>query len=107
MSQTLYIKNGSTKTAINPTTNASSVTIKNASGSDSNVDSEISTLRTKVTTLENKTVPTITAGTGITVNTSGDTTTISETYVDVCKVTSLDNVPQNLRDGGLIILETT
>ena len=31
--------------------------------------------------------------------------TIAEQYVDSCVVTSLDNVPSNLRNGGLIILK--
>lgn len=49
----------------------------------------------------------VAGGEGITVsaNTSSDTITVAETYIDSCIVTSLDNVPSNLRDGGLIILK--
>lgn len=50
----------------------------------------------------------IAAGEGITVtpDESGDKVTLQETYVDSCVVTSLDNVPANLRNGGLIILKS-
>lgn len=49
----------------------------------------------------------IEAGEGITVvaDESGDKVTIKETYVPTCVVTSLDDVPANLRDGGLIVLK--
>lgn len=51
---------------------------------------------------------TIVAGEGITItpNANGDSITISETYVDCVTVSSLDNVPANLRNGGLIILRS-
>lgn len=50
----------------------------------------------------------IAAGEGITVtpDESGDKVTMSETYIDSCVVSSLDSVPANLRDGGLIILKS-
>lgn len=49
----------------------------------------------------------IAAGTGVTVTPDSQTKkiTIAEQYVDSCVVTSLDNVPANLRNGGLIILK--
>lgn len=49
----------------------------------------------------------IAAGSGITVTgstASGNTVTVSETYIDTCVVSSLSSVPSNLRDGGLIVL---
>lgn len=50
----------------------------------------------------------IAAGEGVTIeaDATGDKVTIKQTYVDTCVVTSLDNVPANLRDGGLIILKS-
>lgn len=47
----------------------------------------------------------IEGGTGVTVtpDASAKKITIAEAYVDVCVVTTLDNVPANLRNGGLII----
>ena len=45
------------------------------------------------------------AGSGVTVTAIDKKVTISETYIDVCTVTSLDNVPANLRNGGLVILQ--
>lgn len=49
---------------------------------------------------------TLEAGDGITLtaDTSGDKVTVAETYIDSCMVSSLDAVPVNLRNGGLIIL---
>lgn len=48
---------------------------------------------------------TIAAGEGVTLTASGKTVTIKETYIDSCVVSSLDNVPSNLRNGGLVILK--
>ena len=47
----------------------------------------------------------IEAGEGVTITTSGKKVTIKETYIDSCVVSSLDNVPANLRNGGLVILK--
>ena len=57
------------------------------------------TATTKQDTLE------IEAGEGVTITASGKKVTIKETYVDSCVVSSLDNVPANLRNGGLVILK--
>ena len=48
---------------------------------------------------------TIEAGEGVTITASGKKVTIKETYIDSCVVSSLDNVPSNLRNGGLVILK--
>ena len=48
---------------------------------------------------------TIEAGEGVTIEASGKKVTIKETYIDSCVVSSLDNVPSNLRNGGLVILK--
>lgn len=50
---------------------------------------------------------TINTGDGIRATVSGTTVTIDENYIDSCIVSSLDDVPANLRNGGLIILKTT
>ena len=47
----------------------------------------------------------IEAGEGVTITVSGKKVTIKETYADSCVVSSLDNVPKNLRNGGLVILK--
>lgn len=56
---------------------------------------------TKTDTLE------IVAGEGVTVavDTATKKVTLKETYIDSCVVSSLDNVPENLRNGGLVILK--
>lgn len=50
---------------------------------------------------------TINTGDGLSATVSGTTVTINENYIDSCIVSSLDDVPANLRNGGLIILKTT
>lgn len=47
----------------------------------------------------------IAAGEGITLTPGTKKVTVTETYVDSCVVSSLDNIPANLRNGGLIILK--
>ncbi len=47
----------------------------------------------------------IEAGEGVTITVTGKKVTIKETYADSCVVSSLDNVPANLRNGGLVILK--
>lgn len=49
----------------------------------------------------------IEAGEGVTITASGKKVTIKETYIDSCVVSTLDNVPSNLRNGGLIILKSS
>ena len=48
---------------------------------------------------------TMSAGSGLTLTAGTKAVTIAESYVDSCIVASLDNVPSNLRNGGLIILK--
>ena len=51
----------------------------------------------------------ITSGSGITMTSdaSAKSVEVSETYIDTCIVSSLDDVPSNLRNGGLIVLKET
>lgn len=50
---------------------------------------------------------TIEAGEGVTltVDETNKKVTLSETYIDSCVVSSLDDVPSNLRNGGIVILK--
>ena len=48
----------------------------------------------------------IEAGEGVTLEATGKTVTVRETYIDSCVVSDLDSVPANLRNGGLVILRT-
>lgn len=49
---------------------------------------------------------TLAAGEGVKITPEGKTLTIEEAYVDSCIVTSLSGVPENLRNGGLIIVKS-
>lgn len=48
----------------------------------------------------------IEAGEGVTLEATGKTVTVRETYIDSCVVSDLDSVPANLRNGGLVILKS-
>ena len=63
------------------------------------VGSATATASAKTDTLE------LASGEGITMSASGKKITIAEQYVDSCVVTSLSDVPANLRNGGIIILK--
>ena len=63
------------------------------------VGTETITATDKQDTLE------IEAGEGVTLSVSGKKVTIKETYIDTCAVSNLDDVPSNLRNGGLVVLK--
>lgn len=65
------------------------------------VDGTVVTARSPMATM------TINTGEGLSATVSDTTVTIDENYIDSCIVSSLDDVPDNLRNGGLIILKTT
>ena len=48
----------------------------------------------------------IEAGEGVTLEATGKTVTVRETYIDSCVVSDLNSVPANLRNGGLVILKS-
>lgn len=47
----------------------------------------------------------LSASDGITMTASGKKVEIKESYIDSCVVSSLDEVPSNLRSGGLVVLK--
>lgn len=75
--------------------------------SNQNAFSKITVDGTAVTASSPTSSMTINTGDGIRATVSGTTVTIDENYIDSCIVSSLDDVPANLRNGGLIILKTT
>lgn len=48
----------------------------------------------------------IEAGEGVTLEATGKTVVVKETYIDSCVVSDLDSVPANLRNGGLVVLKS-
>lgn len=50
-------------------------------------------------------ITSVVAGAGIAVAVEGTEVTVSEQFVDTAIVSNLDDVPANLRDGGLVILK--
>lgn len=78
---------------------ASSAEVNQNAWSKVKVGSTTLSAMAKTDTLE------LAAGEGITMSASGKKVTIGESYIDSCVVTSLDDVPANLRNGGLVILK--
>lgn len=78
-----------------------------ASGAEANQNafSKVKVGTTTLTASAKEDTLEIEAGEGVTITASGKKVTIKETYIDSCVVSSLDNVPTNLRNGGLIILK--
>ena len=70
-----------------------------------NAFAKVNVRTTTITASAKQDTLTIAAGEGVTLSVSGKTVTIKETYIDSCAVSSLDNVPSNLRNGGLVILK--
>lgn len=70
-----------------------------------NAFAEVKVGTTTITAAAKQDTLEIEAGEGVTITASGKKVTIKETYVDSCVVSSLDNVPANLRNGGLVILK--
>ena len=99
------IKDGSTKVVMTATerTKLSGVApgaeVNQAAWSKVKVGTATLSATAKTDTLE------LAAGSGITMSASGKKVTVAESYVDSCLVTSLDDVPANLRDGGIILLK--
>lgn len=71
-----------------------------------NAFSNVKVNNTNITSSATTDTININTGEGITATVSGKTVTLTETYIDSCIVSSLDDVPANLRNGGLIILKT-
>lgn len=70
-----------------------------------NAFAEVKVGTTTITAAAKQDTLEIEAGEGVTITAAGKKVTIKETYIDSCVVSSLDNVPANLRNGGLVILK--
>lgn len=78
-----------------------------ASGAEVNQDafSKVKVGTTTLSSTDKADTLELAAGSGISMTASGKKVTIGEAYIDSCVVTSLDDVPANLRNGGLVILK--
>ena len=99
------LKDGSSKVIMTTSERTKLAGIATKAEVNQNAFAKVTVGTTTVTASAKQDTLSIQADEGITLSISGKTITIKETYIDSCAVTSLDNVPSNLRNGGLIVLK--
>ena len=101
------INDGTTKVIMTATERQKLTGIASGAEVNQNAVSTIKVGDAVITTSQKSDQVEIAAGEGITLaaDTSAKKVTVSETYIDSCVVEDLDSVPENLRNGGLIILK--
>lgn len=100
------LKDGSSKVVMTTSERTKLAGVATGAEVNQNAFSKVTVGTTTITASAKQDTLTIAAGEGVTLSVSGKTVTIKETYIDSCTVTSLDNVPANLRNGGLIVLKS-
>lgn len=102
------ISDGTTKKLMTAAERTKLSGIATGAEANQNAISKVTVGSTTITATGKTDTLTLAAGTGITLAADATTkkVTVSETYVDSCIVSNLDDVPENLRDGGLIILKS-
>ena len=99
------IADGTTKVIMTAAERTKLTGIKTGAEANQNAFAKVKVGTTTITAAAKQDTLEIVAGEGVTITASGKKVTIKETYVDSCVVSSLDNVPENLRNGGLVILK--
>jgi hypothetical protein len=102
------IKDGTTNVMMTAEERTKLTNVEAGAQPNQNAISKVTVGSSTITASSTTDTLTLAAGSGITLtpDTSAKKVTIAETYVDSCVVTSLDKVPTNLRNGGLIILRS-
>lgn len=99
------IADGTTKVVMTAAERTKLTGIETAAEVNQNAFAKVKVGTTTITAEAKQDTLEIEAGEGVTITASGKKVTIKETYIDSCVVSSLDNVPANLRNGGLVILK--
>ena len=99
------IKDGSTKVVMTATERTKLSGVASGAEVNQNAFSKVKVGTTTLSSSAKTDTLELAAGSGVTMSASGKKVTIAESYVDSCLVTSLDDVPANLRDGGIILLK--
>ena len=99
------IKDGSTKVVMTATERTKLSGVASGAEVNQNAWSKVKVGTTTLSATAKTDTLELAAGSGVTMSASGKKVTIAESYVDSCLVTSLDDVPANLRNGGIIILK--
>lgn len=103
------IKDGTTKVVMTAEERTKLSNITAGAEANQNAFSKVKVGDTTVSSSATEDTLELSAGEGVTLtpDTTNKKVTIAETYVDCCVVSSLDDVPSNLRNGGLVILKTS
>lgn len=99
------IADGTTKVVMTATERTKLTGVAAGAEVNQNAFAKVKVGTTTITAAAKQDTLEIEAGEGVTITASGKKVMIKETYVDSCVVSSLDNVPANLRNGGLVILK--
>ena len=99
------IKDGSTKVVMTATERTKLSGVASGAEVNQNAWSKVKVGTTTLSATAKTDTLELAAGSGVTMSASGKKVTIAESYVDSCLVTSLDDVPANLRNGGIILLK--
>ena len=99
------IKDGSTKVVMTATERTKLSGVASGAEVNQNAWSKVKVGTTTLSATAKTDTLELAAGSGITMTAASKKVTIAESYVDSCLVTSLDDVPANLRDGGIILLK--
>lgn len=99
------IADGTTKVVMTAAERTKLTGIETGAEVNQNAFAKVKVGTTTITAAAKQDTLEIEAGEGVTITASGKKVTIKETYIDSCVVSSLDNVPANLRNGGLVILK--
>lgn len=99
------VSDGATYKRLTATEKAKLAGIATGAEVNQNAFSKVKVGSTTISATEKMDELEIAAGEGITLSVEGKKVTVSETYLDCAVVSSLDNVPENMRNGALIILK--
>ncbi len=101
------LKDGTTKVVMTAAERTKLSGIAAGAEANQNAFAKVTVGSTTLTASAKQDTFTIEAGDGVTlkVDATAKKVTLSETYIDSCVVSSLDDVPANLRNGGIVILK--
>lgn len=99
------IKDGTTKVVMTAAERTKLTGVASGAEVNQNAFSKVKVGSTTLSSAAKTDTLELAAGSGITMAASGKKVTIGEAYIDSCVVTSLDDVPANLRNGGLVVLK--
>lgn len=99
------LKDGTSKVLMTPAERTKLSGVSSGAEVNQNAFSKVKIGTTTISATAKTDTLEIEAGEGITITADGKKVTVKETYLDCAVVSSLDNVPTNMRNGALVILK--